>query len=151
MVPLDRLIDLQDRLDRLALDDDARLGQPQGVLVLGGDHHDGLAQVIDILVNQERLIMEDRPEGPDPRFGQVAGGQDRDDAGRLAGGFNIDTRQPAAGKRGAHEIDDQLIRDARQVLDVVGGPGHVPHRRLMRDRGACSGACHDNTSDAVKR
>ena len=79
VLALERLLDGEDRLERLVVDVDQRQRLVRGVLVERGDGGDGLADVAHLVDRERRLVLRRRH---DPHLlGHVRAGDDRDHAG----------------------------------------------------------------------
>jgi hypothetical protein len=132
---------------------DRGLAQPRGAAGGTGagrrDEEEGLARVDDLVLGQQRLVMDDRA---DIVFaGYVGGGQHGDDAGRGAHRVQVERKQGGMAFGGMAEGAMEQARRLRQVVDIGGGardmevgavvrqwPVHLGRARPWRRGGAVS-------------
>ena len=158
---LHRGLDVDDRGERLVLDDD-RLGAVlRGGLRLRDHERDWLPGEDDLLA-RERLR---RAVGAGRRDRKVGGGQDRDDAGDLEGAGAVDVDDAGVRLGREHEarvqepVDVAVRRVARRARDLVGrvasrardADDRVAHRSSCARSRALSSARRARTAASSRR
>ena len=103
LLPLDRLLDRQDRRLRFDLDSDKFLRLGDRFTIFAGNRDDRLAAEVNDLRCEQLLVVFN---GPDEVFRHVGMREDGDDAGNLPCSRHVHRFDPPVGHPAADEIDD---------------------------------------------
>ena len=122
-----RLLDRQDRVERLVLDLDGVHGVERRVLVDRRDGGDRIADQADLVQAQRVLVLADRQDPEGDR--QVLPGEDRENPRHLRGLRGVDA-------------DDARVRDRRSVQLAKQHPGQDDVVGELRHPGALGEAVH---------
>ena len=127
---LERALHVDDRLERLVLDDD-RLERPCGLLrMLGGDDRDGLADVAHPIGREHRLVGELEPV--DLLARHVGVREHRVHAGERERGREVDRGDPRVWVRAAQRVPPEHPRRG-EVARVLEGARHLRHGVVAQD------------------
>ncbi len=139
----DRVLDRQDRGQRLVLDLDQLRGGARLVERRGRDGGDRLALVFDHVGGEQRLVAADRRDVV--LAGNVGGRDRRDDAGRGERAGEVDAQDAGMGVRAQHQRGFERARHVRHVVDVERAAGDVADGAVVAHGGV------DAAADAGER
>jgi len=132
------LFDGEDRLERLEVDADCALRREHGLARLGADDDDRLSGKRDLVLGDQDLVLEDRPKEV---VVQIAVRVEADDSRQGARRLDVERADVRVRERRPEEIDEELVRKRRDVVDVDRLAGHVTDGRIVRDVLADDGHC----------
>ena len=119
------------KLDRAA----RQRGSPARQIAVGGDDgKDRLAEVAQLLIGQDRIVVQQR--AAIVLAGNVGGGQHRDDARLALQQFEVDARQPAMRDRRQPQRRVQGAMHLGNVVHIDRFAADMQGRRFMRVAGA---------------
>src|SRR5207253_6703995 len=148
-----RLVDREDRLDRLDVERDRELRRAQGIARLRGDDDDRLPDERDLLLGEQQLVLDDRAEAV---VVEVAMREERDDAVDAPRRIEVDGADAPVRDRRPDEVDEELAARGRHVVDVDRLAADVAARGIVGEVLANRGHgndkyTHRKTEESMKR
>jgi hypothetical protein len=124
--------DVDDRVLGLDFDDHFCSGRPRGIESVRHDHRQRLAQELDPVDGEQRLVLADRRNVV--AAGNVLRPQHRHDARHGPRGFAVEPHQPAAGDPTQNQGRMQGARRFGHIVDIERLPGDVLQRAVVSSR-----------------